>query len=463
MSLALTGCGSIAGGLQANGAGSLAARAAAKPWGYMHLVAHDNALGVTTAFQDVYEQARGLPNVAPVAFMDDPGADGGFRVSIGAPGQLAKDKVPEFDSASPKAVSDLLMFSSQHHPAQRRILAISGHGGGVLRGLLADENGSQSKVLPASQLTSALRTQPVDILFMDACFMQTVEVVFDLQGAAEVVIGSESESYVNPAAHLTMLKQLQEISATVPADAAATRMVQAAGGSVMPDGTLSAVRARRLNTMISGLAKLSNDLAFAVRSNPTLKANIRRAVANSQGFMGATDPRLAAYNSYRDLGDLLANIGSAAGGDIQKQVWTLLDDYNRNVIAFRAQGGKYGRSTGLAIYAPAGGEVSLAYSQTAFASYTRWADFLSALNANTPWHNPVVADRFPGAFHSRSKLNATVVGQAAVYEVPNLPLPSGGYPGAPGYGTTPGYPSNPDYPGTAPGYPAPGYPQPPRY
>ncbi len=471
-SFALAGCGAPGTGMQAAGAGTLGAKAGVRPWAYLHLQSFDNNLGPSAAaFSQLFEEAKALQNVQPIAVVDEAGADDTYRLSLGVGAALSKEKLPEGDSASPKTLADLLMYSVQSAPAQRRVLAISGHGGGILRGLLADEHGSAAKVLPVAQLAASLRSLPVDILYLDADFMQSIEVAYELQGAAEVIVGSESEAFASAAPHSTFLKQLHEITPTIPADAAATRVVQAAGGAFMPDGTLSAIRARRLGNLVSGLARLSNDLTFAVRNNASLRANMRQAIANSQGYLGAADPRLTAYNSYRDLGDVLANIAAAATPELQKQIYPLLDDLHRNVVAAKVQGGRYGRSTGLAIYAPATGEVSATYLGTGFATYTRWGDFLTALNANAPWHNPVVPDKTPGAFHSRTRAVATVVGQAPIYEVPGYQPPTAAYPGYPGSnpypGTTPGYPgTTPGYPGTTPGYPGttPGYPAPPiRY
>ncbi|MBM3270056.1 MAG: hypothetical protein FJZ01_20675 [Candidatus Sericytochromatia bacterium] len=458
-SMALGGCGVNLAGMQAGEAGGLRARAGVRPWAYLQVAALDNPLtGTAASYAKLFEAARTAPNVQTLAIVDEQGADNTHRFSLGISGNLAKDKLAEADSASARPLTDLLMHQVQTAPAQRRVLALTGHGGGVLRGLLADENGSAGKLLPVSQLAAALRSTPVDILYLDADFMQSVEVAYELQGAAEIIVGSESEVFAAPEPHEIFVKQLQEISGTVPADAAAVRVVQAAGGAFAPDGTFSAVRGRRLANLISGLARLSNDLTFAVRNNPGLRANIRQAIANSQSYLGAADPRLTAYNSYRDLGDVLANIAASATPDLQKQIYPLLDDLHRNVVAAKVQGGRYGRSTGLAIYAPAHGEVSATYMAAGFASYTRWSDFLVALNANAPWHNPVVPDRTPAAFHSRLKLGAAVAGQAPIYEIPGFQPPALGYPG---YGATPGYPgTQPGYPGTQPGYPGtqPGYP-----
>lgn len=409
LTTALSGCGTMGPGLGGGASGNLAAKGLV-PWAYLQVMAYDNPLSATApAYAEALGQARSLPGVAPVVFVDEAGADDSYRLTLSSKG-MAKDKITELDSASTKGVTDIFAWSMQYAPSQRRVLALSGHGGGAVRGMMTDEHGSASKVMTAGQLASVLRSQPVDILYLDACFSQSIETAFELQGVAEVVIGSESETFASAAPHMAMIQALSDTPPTSPLDAVATRLVQSAGEAYAPDSTLSGIRARRLNTLMASMTRLSGDLTNAIRTNTALRASIKQAMGTSQGFVAASDTRLTTFNSYRDLGSMLAAIGPVAGGDIQKQIWAILDDLQRNVMVTRAQGSRYGRATGISIYAPIDGEVSQAYVMSGFAQYTRWGEFLVTLNSQSSWVSPAQPDRFATSFLSRLRIPAFNVG-----------------------------------------------------
>lgn len=95
----------------------------------------------------------------------------------------------DVNSADPAHLAEFLEWGMRRFPSRHYALVISSHGQGA-EGVIEDER--KGSVMPLSQFAQALRAagRPLDLLFFDACRMQTVEVASELRGQAEVVVGS---------------------------------------------------------------------------------------------------------------------------------------------------------------------------------------------------------------------------------------------------------------------------------
>ena len=287
--LALAGCG-LAPGLSGSSSGTLDASATGKAWTYASLSASDNDLAEdAVVLLDATRRNIGLPNVAPVLFVDRDKADDSLRLFPGPDGTV-EEKIKELDSESPQAMKDLLKFAAKVAPGRHRLVVLADHGGGVIRGINSDDHRpANAKAYEVSDWAKALATNPVDILYFDACFMQMIEVAHDLAGSADVILASESETTSGSAPHSNFMKVLDG-SARAGVDLAASRLVEAGTGMVRDDATLSAVRPAAVEPLIEPFKALATDLLAAMKAEPELKGKLREAIGKGQQFVWETDP-----------------------------------------------------------------------------------------------------------------------------------------------------------------------------
>jgi|GEM_PF-5391665 len=99
---------------------------------------------------------------------------------------------PDTDMGSPEELVAFIRWAKTRYPAKRYLLVMWGHGISNI-GLSTDNLTGHYITLPA--LKSALiSTGGVDVLFADACAMQTVEFVYEMRGAAKYVVGSQLDT-----------------------------------------------------------------------------------------------------------------------------------------------------------------------------------------------------------------------------------------------------------------------------
>ncbi|MBM3268880.1 MAG: hypothetical protein FJZ01_14670 [Candidatus Sericytochromatia bacterium] len=396
--LLLAGCG-LAPGLGRPAALDLSAASAGKAWTYAALSASDNDLSEdAVVLERAARRQAGLPNVAPVLFVDRDKADDSLRIYPGPKGAVA-EAMPELDSESPAAMRDLLRFAAKVAPAKRRLLVLADHGGGIIRGINSDDHRPRGGPgYSVGDFAEVLRADPVDILYFDACFMQMVEVAHEFGGGeAAVILASESETTSGSAPHAGFMQTLDEGS-RLGTDAAAARLVEAGAAMARKDATLSAVRPAAVRDLVEPLRKLSGALLAAMREDPALKGKLREAMGGAVQYVHETDPHYALYNSYRDLGDVLDRIAAVSRAEVAAQARALAALVRRDVVIGHVEARTFAGSSGITIYAPAGEIVDAGYVKTDFARKTRWADFLVALNSGGKWANPVQPDKYPDAF-----------------------------------------------------------------
>ncbi|MGH9384777.1 MAG: clostripain-related cysteine peptidase [Vicinamibacterales bacterium] len=99
------------------------------------------------------------------------------------------------DAASRKVVTDFFRFGRRQCPADRYAVFFYGHSFGPM-GLFYDSRkpSGTPKTLRLTKLASALRSAsgPVDLVMFRDCFVDTLEMVYQLRGAARFMIASQS-------------------------------------------------------------------------------------------------------------------------------------------------------------------------------------------------------------------------------------------------------------------------------
>jgi hypothetical protein len=393
----LAGCG-VAPRLGAGGDSTLGARSTGKAWTYAALSASDNDLSDDAeVIEEAAVRQAGLPHLAPVVFSDRNKADDSVRIFPGANGAV-KEKIAELDSESPAAMRDLLKFAAKTAPAQRRLLVLADHGGGIIRGINSDDHRPASaRSYDVGDFGKALRQDPVDILYFDACFMQMAEVSFELAGGADIVLASESETTSGAAPHADFMRVLDE-GHRAGTETAAKRLVEAGTRMAREDATLSAVRVAAVGDLVAPLSELSADLLAAMKADPQLKGRLIAAIGDAQAYVKETDPHYRLYNHYRDMADTMDHIADVVDPGLARKAKAIARQVREDVVIAHVEARKFGDSSGLVLYAPAGDKVDESYVKSDFARKTRWADFLVALNSGGRWGSPIQRDPYPDAF-----------------------------------------------------------------
>lgn len=104
----------------------------------------------------------------------------------------------EIDMGDPNQLREFVSWATANYPAQHYMLVLWNHGNGwtiwrsprtVPRAVCFDDTGTQ---LDIDQIRVALSGLPhLDIIGMDACLMQMIEVAYEFKGLADIMVSSE--------------------------------------------------------------------------------------------------------------------------------------------------------------------------------------------------------------------------------------------------------------------------------
>lgn len=185
--------------LYANGADS---------WTVLVYIAGDNNLS-EAAIQNINDmEAAALPVNLKLVVQSDLPEDspypGGQRRIIRADNspQITSPVVQNLgpvNSGDPRTLYDFASWGFKRYPSQRKALIIWGHGNNWFKDQgskwICPDDGQQSQInVSNGQFKAALQGLPhLDILILDACSMQSVEVLTEIKSVADYVIGSEDE------------------------------------------------------------------------------------------------------------------------------------------------------------------------------------------------------------------------------------------------------------------------------
>jgi len=278
-------------------------------------------------------------------------------------------EIPKSDMGKWENLVEFVKWAQANYPAQRYALVVWNHGSGWNKAAEAagkgisydDETGSH---ITTQQLKQALAaTGKIEILSMDACLMQMMEVAYEARTGADYIVASEETEPGDGYTYNTWLAPL----------AAKPAMTQAELSKVMVDSytdhyqsinqgaTQSSIRTENLYK----LGQLTNAWVSAVMASGEV-ANVKNARTKAQAFY---------YSSNKDLGHFvkLVNDGTQNAG-VKAAGAELLAFLNGSVIYHnRATGSKYANATGLAIYVP--GYYTAAYDDLQWAKDSNWDDF----------------------------------------------------------------------------------------
>jgi hypothetical protein len=161
-----------------------------KAWTLMFYFAADNNLdSVMTHEYTRLREASNNSNVNIIAFWDGIVSDARYDVFFPGGG----DRIPkgEQNTGDPTTLEQFVTWSMQAYPANHYALIIADHGHGVT-GVAFDDSSSGDYLSP-NEIKDALSTvAELDIIYMHACLMATIESGYQLRDTTDYYVASES-------------------------------------------------------------------------------------------------------------------------------------------------------------------------------------------------------------------------------------------------------------------------------
>jgi hypothetical protein len=411
-----------------------------RPWTFMVYMAGDNgrvfdtqvgriklmAEMTTAGYRDLEEMAAvgTTENVAVVCLFDT--LDGAYLIEV-RPGRGFLDskveRLAEINTGDPAVLRDFIVKMHQDYPAERTALTIWNHGTGWLevdhyavvrspsdpgrsyapifrttpRRIVGGETSrpiayddSSMDFLDTRDLHAALSEaqaktgRRLDIIGMDACLMAMIEGARELAPYADYFVASQEVEPMAGWPYDSILRAIDDDPELRPADLSeiiVQRFAESYGGVSRSEQTVtqSAISLARSSTT-AALSRLLVEQVLEA-GNPTLKAAIRKAAANTLVFQD---------RNYRDLGDFARNIVSEVESlsyDRVRQAASRLAQHlqergDEAVVRQTGFAARYQRACGLSVYLPDRLELNppertyLGYQKMVFPQTTGWDELL---------------------------------------------------------------------------------------
>lgn len=279
-------------------------------------------------------------------------------------------EIPKADMGSWQYLADFTKWAMTNYPAQNYALVVWNHGSGWNKAdPMADGKGISYDDETGNHITTAQLRQAlaavggVNILAMDACLMQMIEVAYEVKGLAEYVVASEE---TEPGDGYTYDSFLGPLAKNPGMDSAALSKSMVDGytdhyQSVNQGATQSAVKVAALDQFV----KVSDAFTDALIAAGDL-AVAKAAKAKTQAFY---------YSSNKDMYHFAKLISeTSANADVKAKAVELMGFIkNTLVLHNRATGAKYANAYGLAAYMPS--SYTAAYDSLLWAKDSKWDDF----------------------------------------------------------------------------------------
>jgi len=279
-------------------------------------------------------------------------------------------EIPKSDMGSWQNLVEFVKWSQGKYPAQHYVLVIWNHGSGWNKNLSAetgkgisydDESGNH---ITTQQLKQALAaTGKMDILSMDACLMQMLEVAYEARTGADYIVASEETEPGDGYTYNTWLAPLAAKPLMSQAELSRTMVDSYTDHyqSIGQGATQSSVKTENLYK----LGQMLNGWTSAVMASGEV-ANVKNARTKAQAFY---------YSSNKDLPHFIKLVSDGSqNADVKAKSAELLNFLSGSVIYHnRATGSKYANAQGLAIYIP--GYYTAAYDDLEWAKDSNWDDF----------------------------------------------------------------------------------------
>lgn len=311
---------------------------------------------------------------------------------------------PELDMSNPDTLKDFIVYCQRNYPAERTVLTLWNHGGGVYprsvpgrtlsaaglgaRGICWDDTTgpdpwnclTTDEVARALSDAQAITGRKIDLINLDACATMMLEMAYQWRNEADYLVGSEEDVPGPGNDYDTVLGHLQG-NPNLSAQSLCYTLVNDYHGYYSGTGDSTTYSALALSSVPSFNRLMGAFTTFAAALNRT--SDLAGAV---QAWLNTT---YFGYAENRDLYDFAAKVmiygNDASVKDAAAALRTALESA---VVTHRETGAHVGKAYGVAILIPNGAtwaDYSAAnqYPMLELASATQWDEFLDKLAAAT--------------------------------------------------------------------------------
>jgi len=276
-------------------------------------------------------------------------------------------------SAEPDTLTDFINWATQNYPAEHYVLIINDHGAGwredngATRGISQDD--SRLKIMSIPELRKSLENAKVhfDLIGMDACLMQMLEVASEIKDWANAICTSEAIMYLWP--YDKFLPKLLANPYMNEVDLGKEIVNTYVGAyEYSKEVALSLISTSSISQLAQAVDKLAGRL---ISIYPAQKDAVEKAIKETQNFS-----QNGGCEEYKDLFHFAANIymelNDGEALSLAKDVISL----KGKVVLYEQHTKGYPHASGLSIYLPEGG-FDGNYTLLSFASMApNWLSFI---------------------------------------------------------------------------------------
>lgn len=294
--------------------------------------------------------------------------------------------VGEVDMGDYKEFVNFFDWGIKNYPAEKYALIIWNHGTGWKRthydGKSISFDDTSKNAITTVQLGIALEKmkkisgKKLDLLIMDACLMQMIEVLAEIQNSVDFVCASEDIEPNGGMPYETPFKFLTETPNCNSREFAGAIVKCFHDKYYAPRGenstfyTYSAVDCSKINDFMLSFKNLTTGIANSMNTNSSNAQAMAYIRKNVQRY---------SFRDYADIGDMLKFMKSGLKSD--NSLAGLIDEtlkrYNKLIVANVCGGVNVANSTGISIYIP-NYAIKSHYKFLKF-NQTGWTDFLTRI------------------------------------------------------------------------------------
>lgn len=286
----------------------------------------------------------------------------------------------ELNMADPQTLRDFVTWGMREFPADHYCLIIWDHGTGwEIRSLsvapqykyvVVDSTGG-SHQMNINEIASALNGIRLDVLAFDACYMQQLEVAYELKDCADFLVGSTA---AEPSPGYNYSRVLTEVSASTSPTQLCQVLVSAFAAEY-PTGyegiTLSALNMERIPALADAASSFAQLLTANAQHYRVPLSGARSAALNYSTLTGGSER----YSL--DLLDYANRCTGVLGAQAVSSYASLVAAVDDAVIA-ETHNPDTPNAHGVAIYVPSPSHYDYQYGLLRFAQGTYWDDWLQA-------------------------------------------------------------------------------------
>ncbi len=308
-------------------------------------------------------------------FLVTRGADTNLMSSL----RLDDPPMGEADMGSPDTLRDFVQWGRSTFPADHYALVVWDHGTGWEIHTLSDQipykfialDSTSGNALDVSEIKTAMSGLRVDVLAFDACFMQEMEVAYELRTTAKYMVGSPSAIPAYGFDYNLILRGLR--GTTTPEGLGRLLvddyMTRYSGG--FKGITISMLDLDRMDS----LAAAANNYATVLMDYAAAKADELKAARDSSLDYSTIDS--GPDRQSRDMLQYAGLSASAVGSPADAAYAALVDAYGRAVLVEK-HNPDTPTARGLSIYLPPASAYNSRYGLLEFSRNTIWDEWLQA-------------------------------------------------------------------------------------